>query len=102
MFRFYEKTGKYNKVHLIIFKSKLIKLFKMIKEMIKSSKKLSDSHKSVYLEIHEFSVHKVEVNDVSTLMRFLDFLIFYLHELNLTNLLLPAQTGFLDKMKLEY
>lgn len=100
--KFKEKTGKYNQIHVIILKGKIKKLFKMIKEMIKKSKKLEGAQAELYKELWLFSVNKIETNDVSTLMRYIDFLIYYLDELNLTNLLLPAQRGFMEKMKDEY
>lgn len=102
MNKFYEKTGKYNQVHVIILKGKIIKLFKMVKEMIKKSSKMDSAHERVYSELWRFSVHEVEVNDVKTLMRFIDFLIYYLDELNLTNLLMSAGRGFISKMNDEY
>lgn len=102
MNKFYEKTGKYNHIHVIVLKGKVIKLFKMTKEMIKKSKKMDEAHFKVYNQLWKFSIHEEEVNDVKTLMRFIDFLIYYLDELNLTNLLLPAGRGFISKMNDEY
>ena len=102
MNKFFEKSGKYNRVHVIVLKGKIIKLFKMIKEMIKKSKRLDSVQGEIYRELWRFSVHKYQTDDVDDLMRYVDFLIYYLDELNLTNLLLPSSRGFLDKMRDEY
>lgn len=97
-----QRTGTFSLRDKNRFLNKIIKLFGMIKEMIKKSKKLNENQQSIYQMIYQVECFNNQTPSVEELILFKNFLIFFLDELNLTNLLLPADMGFISKMEDEY
>lgn len=97
---YYKRGNNYKTGDLIEFKVKLVKLFSLIRRMMKE-KGIEQAHISIYNDFLKLEALKEEFN-LDELMLFKNFLFYYLHKLNLTNLLLKGQGGFEDQFGKEY
>lgn len=97
----YLRVGAYKHRDVIAFKSKLVKLFSMTKRMIRNSDKLKKEHEYLYERLVklEFFDENFTVKELIVLK---NFLVYYLDELNLINLLMKGGLSWLEKIDAEY